>query len=78
VASLEELANPDFRATRGPECGVKLIMQQLDKPTAELLATAFANRSAPSTSICAALRDLGHDVRANAIQRHRRGECRCS
>ena len=74
---LDNLASPDYRAPRGPECGMHIVLAQLDAKTRSTLMAAMANPHAPSTRISVALGELGHRTSTHVIQRHRRGECRC-
>jgi hypothetical protein len=74
---LDTLADPQYVPKRGPSCTVHLAMQDMDKDTLNKFTTAMANTSAAGTLIAEALQDLGYKVRADAIQRHRRGACRC-
>lgn len=78
MSSLESLANPDYRPPRGPACTVAVIIATADPETAQLFTAALANAYAPSTAIAKAITDRGHPISANVVQRHRRGECRCS
>lgn len=78
MASLTDLANPEYRAPVGPACTMGILLKELDKKTVDTLNAAMTNPHAPSTKISQALTDLGHRVSAHVIQRHRRGECRCA
>lgn len=78
MATLGELADPDYRVRRGPECSVKILLDKMDKEEAKLLHKALANVQAPSTRITIALRDLGHQISSDSVQRHRRRDCRCT
>jgi hypothetical protein len=49
----------------------------MDEDTLNKFTTAMGNPSAAGTLIAKALQGLGYKVRADAIQRHRRGACRC-
>ena len=77
MSLLDNLASPDYRAPRGPECGMHIVLAQLDAKTRSTLMAAMANPHEPSTRISAALTELGHRTSTHVIQRHRRGECRC-
>lgn len=74
---LENLASPDYRPPRGPECGLGIVLQQLDDKTRKTLQAALDNPHAPSTKISVALGELGHRTSNHVVQRHRRKECRC-
>ena len=75
---LHNLASPDYRPPRGPECGLGIVLEQLDDKTRKTLQAALDNPHAPSTKISVALGELGHRTSSHVVQRHRRGECRCS
>ena len=75
---LDNLASPDYRPPRGPECGVAIVLEQLDDKTRKTLQAALDNPHAPSTKIRVALGELGHRTSSHVVQRHRRNECRCS
>jgi hypothetical protein len=75
---LDNLADPNYRPPRGPECGVSILLTELKPDQAKSLQAAMANPHAPSTAISKAVADLGHRCSSHVIQRHRRGECRCS
>ncbi len=77
MSLLDNLADPQYAPQRGPDCTVAIAIKQMDKATLEKFEAAMNNRSAPGTEIAKALQDLGYLVRGNAIQRHRRGACRC-
>jgi hypothetical protein len=74
---LDNLADPNYTYRKGPECTVALAMEQMDKATLATFQTAMANPAAPGTQIAKAVQELGYQVRYEAIQRHRRGACRC-
>ena len=78
MSLLDNLASPDYRAPRGPECGVAIVLDQLDDKTRKTLQTALDNPHAPSTKSSVALGELGHRTSTHVLQRHRRGECRCA
>jgi glutathionyl-hydroquinone reductase len=74
---LDNLASPDYRPPRGPECGMALVLAAVDDKTRKTLLAALDNPYAPSTKIAQALAELGHRTSVHVVQRHRRGECRC-
>jgi hypothetical protein len=74
---LDNLADPHYTYRKGPECSVAIAMRQMDEPTVKKFQAAMANDNAPSTQIAQAVQDLGFQVRYEAVQRHRRGACRC-
>ena len=78
MSLLDNLASPDYRPPRGPECGVAIVLEQLDDKTRKTLQAALDNPHAPSTKISVALGELGHRTSSHVVQRHRRGECRCA
>lgn len=75
---LDSLASPEYRSPRGPECGIALVLEDIDDKTRKTLQAALDNHHAPSTKISAALNELGHRISSHTIQRHRRNECRCA
>jgi hypothetical protein len=74
---LDNLANPQYTPRRGPDCSIAIAIAQMDDDTLNKFQAAMDNPSAPGTEIAKALVDLGYLVRPDAIQRHRRGACRC-
>lgn len=78
MSSLESLASPDYRPPRGPACTVAVILETADEEIVQLFTAALDNPHAPSTAIAKAIGDRGHRISAHVLQRHRRGECRCS
>jgi hypothetical protein len=77
VGLLDNLADPKYTYRKGPECSVAIAVRQMDKATVAKFEAAMANDNAPSTQIAKAVQDLGFQVRYEAVQRHRRGACRC-
>jgi hypothetical protein len=77
MSLLDTLSDPQYVPKRGPSCTVQLTMKDMDEDTLKKFKAAMANPSAAGTLIAEALQDLGYKVRADAIQRHRRGACRC-
>jgi hypothetical protein len=74
---LDTLSDPQYTPKRGPTCTVGLAMKDMDEDTLKKFTAAMANPSAAGTLIAKAVQDLGFKVRPDAIQRHRRGACRC-
>jgi hypothetical protein len=74
---LDNLADPHYTYRKGPQCSIKLAMAQMDEATIKKFKAAMANPAAPATQIAKAVQDLGYQVRYEAVQRHRRGACRC-
>ena len=58
-------------------CSVGIVADLLDAVDREVFDEALADRSVLGTQLAAALQSLGHDVSPSALQRHRRGACRC-
>ena len=77
MSLLDTLADPQYAPRRGPECTVSIAISEMDDDTLAKFTAAMDNPSAAGTLIAEALRDLGFKVRADAVQRHRRGACRC-
>ena len=78
MSLLDNLASPDYRPPRGPECGVAIVLELVDDKTRKTLQAALDHPHAPSTKISVALGELGHRTSSHVVQRHRRSECRCS
>ena len=74
---LDDLADPKYTYRKGPECSVAIAIKQMDQATVKKFQAAMANDNAPSTQIAKAVQGLGFHVRYEAVQRHRRGACRC-
>lgn len=66
-------AKKDF--SKGPACTVAAVLA--DHPEADAINAAFADRLIPGTLIAKALVKAGHQVRPEAVQRHRRHACGC-
>lgn len=77
MSLLDNLADPNFTYRKGPDCSVAIALRQMDDATLKKFNAAMANPHAPSTQIAKAVQDLGYSVRYEAVQRHRRGACRC-
>jgi hypothetical protein len=77
MSLLDNLADPKYTYRKGPECSVAMALRQMDEVTAKKFEAAMANVNAPATQIAKAVEDLGYHVRYDAVQRHRRGACRC-
>lgn len=61
---------------RGPRCGLGVLLQNLDDIDRQALLNALESDMF-STDIAEALRDEGHLIRHDAVQRHRRRSCAC-
>ena len=75
---LDDLAKPGYRSPHGPDCGLAILIGQLDPKDKATLLAALANPHAPSSRIVEALKDMGHRTSVYILQRHRRQQCRCS
>lgn len=66
------------RARRGgSRCVVGTLLENLDAGEATDLREVLADDTVFATTISRVLRDLGHNVGAHSLSRHRRGECCC-
>lgn len=74
----EALAAEKAAFRKGPPCGIEVILSKVSKEDASELTAYLADREVPATVIVRALQATGHDVRAQAVQRHRTNQCRCS
>lgn len=74
--SLSELVAKEV-APKGPPCSVGTARDVLGTELAAELDALLADLSLPATAIARALAQLGHNIRADAMQRHRRGDCAC-
>lgn len=61
----------------GPRCPIALTLAQMSADEAARLNSALASHDLDGTAIARRLRKLGYTVRAQSIQRHRRGVCHC-
>lgn len=77
MSLLDELSDPNFRARKGPQCGVAIALTQMPKEIGAKLIAAMGNPHAPSTKIAAAAAELGYRIPSDTVQRHRRGACSC-
>lgn len=78
MPDLAALADPGYRLKRGPACSIPTILAALPPDQAEFARLALANPHAPGTEIARSLAELGHKVAVCTVQRHRRGDCRCT
>lgn len=76
MGQLADLISQDKKPGR-LACGVSLLFAALPKADAADLRAALADASVAGTTISRALTTLGHSVKGQTIQRHRRGECGC-
>lgn len=63
-----------LKAQRGTPCSVRTLLET--SPLAAELAEALA-ADVPATALAAALKRRGVNIGYDALQRHRRGACRC-
>lgn len=66
-------AQADFK--KGPSCTVGITLAS--HPEAEKIQAAINDEAIPGTLISKALEESGAKVKAEAVQRHRRGACGC-
>lgn len=64
-------------ARKGGTCSVSLLEQALDPAGLAELHEALAS-TVDGAAIARALTARGYDIKANALQRHRRRECACN
>lgn len=62
---------------KGPPCSVSLILQQMTKDEKKEFHMACSDATIPGTVIAKVLQRKGFAVKAEALRRHRKGECRC-
>ena len=62
---------------KGPPCSVSLILQEMAEADRKDFALACEDWSIPGTVIAKVLQRKGFHVKAEALRRHRKGECRC-
>jgi methionine salvage enolase-phosphatase E1 len=62
---------------RGPVCTVSLVRDTLPPAEQAEYDDAIGNLRFPATTIAKVLRERGHKIEAEAIQRHRRRSCQC-
>ncbi len=61
----------------GPKCSVAYMMKRLDPSDLATFTTALANADITAAAISRALRNVGEEVSAFSVNRHRKGECSC-
>jgi hypothetical protein len=61
---------------KGGVCSVSLLEQTLDPATLAELREAMGS-PVETSALARALTARGHDIKATALQRHRRGDCAC-
>lgn len=62
----------------GPACSVAALIRSLPETDADALRAAIADERWRSTDITRVLADEGVHIGAPALQRHRRGACKCA
>lgn len=77
LSKLADLIAADTRRAAGSPCTVTVLLESLPTDEANDLQDALDDATIPGTMISRALIAMGHQVRSNTLQRHRRGECHC-
>lgn len=70
----------DLRAAstrRGPKCSVDVLLTTIEPGLAKEVREALADPTITKTVLGKWLRDHGHRVTDEAVQRHSRGSCSC-
>ncbi len=62
----------------GPMCSIATIREQLTADQKRNLDAAFGSEAIYASVIARVLGNWGHRVKADTVNRHRRGECACS
>ena len=62
---------------RHRKCGVGVLLDTLNTDDSTALAEALANPDLTGSSIAHVLKNGGHRISANTLNRHRRGDCTC-
>jgi hypothetical protein len=77
VGNLAATLSAHANATRPTRCTVGiLLVEKLDDIDAQALRNAL-DSDIGGEQIAAALREEGHDIQGQTVQRHRRGHCSC-
>jgi hypothetical protein len=78
IPDVDALLAANGKMKPGGTCSVRLALDELDKAVADKMTVALADRRGYSaTGLSNVFRTLGQDVGRGAIERHRRGACRC-
>ena len=78
MGTLAEAHEKAEQPRRGPRCGVDLLLDvDLDAEDRETLIGWLADPRMPATYISDLLAGEGHEIGADALRRHRKGQCRC-
>ncbi|HXO85548.1 MAG TPA: hypothetical protein VN803_08475 [Gemmatimonadales bacterium] len=67
----------EFKRDRGPQCGIRSILERLIPEDAEKLSAALAADSIQHSQIARWLAAKGHKTSADTVRRHRCNECAC-
>lgn len=59
-------------------CSVAKVLDAMSKQDAEDLLAAMSDGNIMATSIARVLQRHGHDLKPEAVRRHRKRECRCA
>jgi hypothetical protein len=77
VSKLAELIAAENKPPNPHQCKVFKLLGELDKADRAVLESALADPSIRGAAIGRALTKLGHEVKGDRIQHHRRGGCEC-
>lgn len=61
----------------GPKCAVDYLMKRLDPDDLATLTKALRTKGVTAAAISRAVRNVGEEVSAFSVNRHRKGECSC-
>lgn len=75
--SLADALNAHPPQHRYNRCPINNILKQLEDTDQQLLTRALHDTGRTGRSIADALNSIGHQISADAVQRHRRGVCTC-
>lgn len=75
--SLRDQIVAESQIPKGPECSVKILLNELSDDDADALREALATPKVTGTAIERALLKEGYRMGAHNLQRHRRGACGC-
>lgn len=62
---------------KGPPCSISLLLEQMTKEERRDFDLACSDWTIPGTVIAKVLQRKGYPVKAEALRRHRKKECRC-
>ena len=63
--------------SKGPSCTVGMMLEQMSDDERRDFKMACDDITIAGTVIARVLQRHGYDVKAEALRRHRKGECRC-